>query len=149
MNKFQEISKIADIHVKRIESSKQHLTRLFPINSKTINTLQEEDLAWLDMLINRFEKLQDLIGAKLIDIFLEEKGETIENLSVLDKINKLERLKIIENSQLWQKMREARNHIAHEYPDSPMLTARYLNQIFELTPKLLDIYNQLKNRYIK
>lgn len=64
----------------------------------------------------------------------------------LDKINKLERLGIIENVELWKEMRDARNHIAHEYPDHPELTALYLNKVFDLAPKLLKFFDTIKNK---
>jgi hypothetical protein len=143
MNKFQEIMKIADIHVARIQSAIHNIGHLFPINATKLKALTENELVWIDLLIHRFGKLQDLIGAKLINIFLEAQIEDINGLTMLDKVNKLERLNIIENTQLWKNMREVRNHIAHEYPDHPEIMVRYINQIFELTPKLLEILHNI------
>ena len=146
MTESNEIIKIADIHEKRIKSALKHIQNLFPINAQIVENLSEEDLAWIDLLINRFGKLQDIIGAKIIDLFLEAEQENVESLTILDKVNKLERLGLIEDAELWKEMRRARNHVAHEYPDTPSLMVKYLNQIFELTPKLLIIFTNIKNR---
>ena len=96
------------------------------------------------MLVSRFGKLQDLIGSKIIDLFFEGQGENIDNFTALDKINKLEKIGIIEDSEIWKEMRKVRNHISHESPDNPELTAKYLNQIVDMVPQLIEILNRLK-----
>lgn len=146
MTECNEILKVADIHVTRINSALKHIQHLFPMNVQLLENLSEEDLAWIDLLINRFGKLQDIIGTKLIDFFLEAQQENVDGLTTLDKINKLERLGLIEDAELWKEMRRTRNHIAHEYPETPLLMVKYLNQIFELTPKLLIIFINIKDR---
>lgn len=146
MTEFNEIMKIADIHEKRIKSALKHLKHLFPINVEILENFSEEDLAWIDLLINRFGKLQDIMGSKIIDLFLEAQQENVENLTILDKINKLERLGLIEDAELWKEMRRTRDHIAHEYPDTPSLMVKYLNQIFELTSKIIVILTNIKSR---
>ena len=147
-NKLHEIFKIANIHVDRIKLALQHIGNLFPVSASMIVNMGENDIVWIELFISRFGKLQDLIGTKLINIFLEENQENIEQLTMLDKINKLERFGIIENIELWKEIRAIRNHIAHDYPNAPELTAKYLNQLFNLTPKLLDILDKIKNKMI-
>jgi hypothetical protein len=146
MNELNEMIKIADIHIARITSAINHIGHLFPIEAEAVKNMNENDLVWVELLINRFGKLQDFMGAKIIDAFLEMHEENISNLTMLDKIHKLEKLEIIEDAELWKEMRRARNHMAHEYPDKPEIVAKYMNQIFYLTPKLLRIVYTLKNR---
>lgn len=146
MNKLEEILKIAQIHVSRIERAIFHINDLFPIDAIMIQTINEQQMVWIDLLVNRFGKLQDLLATKLIDVFLEIHQENIENLTMIDKLNKLERFGIITNAQLWSKMRQVRNHIAYEYPDAPALQAKYLNEIFQLTPQLLKILDNIKSK---
>jgi len=147
--KVNEIFKIANIHADRIKLALQHIGNLFPITASVVANMGENDLVWIELFVVRFGKLQDLIGAKLINIFLEEQQESNEQLTILDKINILEKLGIIESSELWKEMRAIRNHVAHEYPDAPELTAKYLNQLFNLTPQLLDILDKLKKKMLK
>lgn len=144
MNKLDEIIKIADIHVSRIQSAMKRMRYLFPISGKRVGELLEEELVWLELLVSRFGKLQDLIGSKIIDLFFEGQGENIDNFTALDKINKLEKIGIIEDSEIWKEMRKVRNHISHESPDNPELTAKYLNQIVDMVPQLIEILNRLK-----
>lgn len=64
-----------------------------------------------------FGKLQDKIGAKLFKQVLYELREIDEfSLSMIDVLHKLEVLDIIENIEQWDKLREIRNILAHEYP---------------------------------
>ena len=141
-----EIIKIGDIHLNRINSAMRHINNLFPMTSQIMHSLSEENIAWIDLLINRFGKLQDIIGTKIIDLFLEKQQESNHDLTILDKINKLERLGLIESADLWKEMRRVKNNIAHEYPDHPEIMANQLNRIFSLTPQLLKIYSDLKSR---
>jgi hypothetical protein len=64
-----------------------------------------------------FGKLQDKIGAKLFKQVLYELREIDEfSLTMIDVLHKLERLEIIENIEQWDRLREIRNILAHEYP---------------------------------
>ena len=146
MNKVEEIIKVADIHEARIKQAIERIGHLFPVNAITVENITLSDFSWLEVLVNRFGKLQDLIGSKLVNEFLVVMKEYADKLTMLDKLNKLERFEVIESVDLWEDMRKARNQIAHEYPDKPALMAKYLNQIYDLTPKLLDIYNSLKEK---
>jgi hypothetical protein len=146
MNKITEIIKIADIHATRMRYAITKLGNFFPISELKMSNISEQDFLLLELLVNRFSKLQDFIGAKLIDAFLESKGELINNMTMIDKINKLEKLNIIDNANLWFKMREIRNHLAHEYPDHPEITAKYLNQVFNLAPELLSWFENIKDK---
>lgn len=141
-----EIIKIADIHAARIQMALNDLKEILPFDQNKISTIEKQNLLLIELLVSRFGQLQDLLGTKLIDIFLQEQAENIDGLSMLDKIHKLERLEIIEDAEIWKEMRQARNHAVHEYPDHPELTADYLNQLVALTPQLLEILNRIKVR---
>lgn len=144
MSNFNQMIRIADIHAERIRLAIDNTRHLFPIDETTVIKMRADDLAWTELLLSRFGKLQDFIGAKIIDAFFEINFENTSNLTILDKVHRLEKLEILE-AQTWKDMRETRNHIAHEYPDQPELTARYLNQIYELAPMLLTILDNIKN----
>ena len=149
MNKLDEVMKIADIHVNRIELALFKLRDIFPLNEKKLLNFSEEELMLVEFLISRFSKLQDYIGRILINFVLKYTGDYEDRMTMIDKLNKLEKLGIIESVAMWEEMRDARNHIAHEYPDKPALTARYLNQIFDLTPELLKILDNIKAHFIR
>ena len=146
MSKLNQMIKIAEIHADRIKIALNALLDIVPFDAYKVENLSQEELLLTDFLVHRFGKLQDLLGHKIIDEFLEYIGEYRANLSMLDKINKLERLEIIEDSTLWREMRNIRNHITHEYPEHPELTAFDLNKIVDLAPVLLRILENIKIR---
>ena len=146
MNTLNEMIKIAEIHIDRITLATEALKKIFPLDADKAARLNQQELLWVELLVSRFAKLQDFLGKTLIDSFLSSIGEYTDNATMIDKINLLERLEIIESAELWKAMREAGNHISHEYPEHPELTARYLNQIFDLAPKLLSILDKIKHK---
>jgi hypothetical protein len=146
MTELNEMLKIADIHVDRIQMALTKIHNFLPLTKEKIIGISEEELLLTDFLVYRVGKLQDLLGTKIIDQFLMSLDEYAANLSMIDKINKLERLGIIEHADLWKEMRLARNHTAHEYPGHPELTVQYLHEVIRLAPKLIDILNKIKIR---
>ena len=117
---------------------------IFPIDVEKFNNLKEEEFLFIELLVNRFSKLQDFIGTKLIDSFFEIKAEIVSNMTMIDKINRLERLGVIKHTSLWVQMIEVRNHLVHEYPNHPEITIRYINQVFELSSELLHMLDSIK-----
>ncbi|WPY01084.1 RPE1 domain containing protein [Candidatus Trichorickettsia mobilis] len=121
-------------------------------------------------------------------------GKNVEQMSLIDKINELQKLAIIDrpfsklasergfegdtehktaayfwvredlstgstykssaevefgersNAYDWQSMTEIRNHLTHEYPDQPEITAKYLNIMHTLTPALVQCLEKIKER---
>ena len=77
-----------------------------------------EKIKTIDTFIYRFIKLQDMMGDKLFRIFLDELGEYKDNMSLIDVLDKLEKLNLIDNSQQWMEYRKLRNKLTHEYPSN-------------------------------
>jgi hypothetical protein len=146
MSTFDDMIRIAEIHASRINMAMVGLAKLFPLEESKVIHLSDQDIMYIELLISRFSKLQDYLGRQVINAFLKMVGDYEDNLTMLDKIHKLERLNIIEKAEIWEEMREARNHIAHEYPDKPALTAIYLNKIFLLAPQLLKLLDNIKEK---
>lgn len=146
MNKFWQLIDIADIHANRLTMALEKLKGVFPISPIAVEKMQDEQLLLTEMLTSRFAKLQDFIGNKLVDAFLGLKGEVTANLSMIDKLNKLERLDIIFSSENWLKSRELRNHLAQEYPGHPEITAKFLNEVYQMAPDLLSLFKNMKDK---
>ena len=144
MNQINEMIKIATIHVEKIQLALKNIEDSFPINGSKITDLSEKEMLFIELLINRFAKLQDYLGRTLINEFLKKTKDYEDQMTMIDKINKIEKLGIIESSELWDDMRKARNHIAHEYPDYPELSAMYLNQIFTMAPALIGVFEKIR-----
>ncbi len=93
-----------------------------------------------------FGKLQDKIGAKLFKQVLYEIKE-IDTFShtMIDVLNMLERLNILENISEWEKLRELRNILAHEYPFEIEERVENIALALEGFEELRSIYGKLKS----
>ncbi len=145
---IQEILKIADIHASRIQMALYQLSKRLPFSGVKVQNFTDQDILLTELLVNRFAKLQDLLGAKIFPLFLIKVGENIDTLTMIDKLNLLEKLGIIESKDLWMDMRKARNAASHEYPDEYALMAEYLNNIVVFTSKLLEILKKIREKII-
>lgn len=141
-----DYSKIADIHADRLNTAIVKTHQLFPIAATTLHTLNPENLAFLDMITNRFGKLQDIIGAKILPLILELLGET-DPTSFIDKLNRLEKLNIINSASWWMELREIRNQITHDYPNNYEQLASDFNKLILFAHELLKVWANLK-KYI-
>jgi hypothetical protein len=144
MNNLTEALKIADIHANRIQYAKKNLQHYFPITPEKVTALKIDEIAMFELFTNRFAKLQDLMGNKIFTLLLIASGEQADEMSFIDKINKLEKLKIIDSAQEWLMMRQVRHHLSHEYPEHPELTSQFLNQAYTLSEKILTLLNKIK-----
>lgn len=107
-----------------------------------------DELGLLELMKNRFAKLQDAIGGKIFPLVLKILQEYRPEESFLDRLHKLERLNIIESIELWNRFREVRNSIAHDYPETSAVTVAALNECESLCTVLILFWNQLK-KYIE
>ena len=93
-----------------------------------------------------YSKIQDKIGAKLFKKFLYTINE-IDSLDIpmIDVLNILEKLNILKRDE-WERLREIRNSIAHEYPYN--IQERIENIIMALDgyKSLKQIYKNIKAR---
>lgn len=136
---LKEAIKIAKVHAERIKYALQNLEAYFPLSAKDIEKMPGEKLAYCELYTSRFCKLQDLMGSKIFTLLLEvtEEEGTVDTMTFIDKLNKLEKLELIESADEWKEMRRIRNHISHEYPDNYSLMAKYLNEVYNIGPRLL------------
>lgn len=85
-------------------------------------------------------KIQDRVGGKLFRLALshwrEDEGDT---LTMLDVLHRLERLRIIDSVETWDKLREIRNALTHEYPDDVVARLDTLRLALTGYPKLKEI----------
>ena len=92
----------------------------------TVLIVQTLDASWLEdysnqRIVNSFLfnyiKIQDKLGASLFRKLLFSLREiNNENLPMIDILNLLEKLEIIPSVASWDRLREIRNVITHEYP---------------------------------
>jgi hypothetical protein len=138
-NYFQEAHK----HIELIEESLEVLNPKIPIED--YNSLNQLERFALNALIFRFSKLQDLIGAKIFRNYLDFSGFNIAQKSFFDILREIEKEGIVDIDS-WSELRELRNKIAHEYPESINLFVQKSGLLIEISDRLEQKYNEIKQK---
>ncbi len=116
-----------------------------PINEEMVKDLISENVEILDSIAYRFAKFQDTLG-KILKLWFALKGESVDNLTIIDVINLAEKTDFSINKEIWWQTRNLRNRLSHEYEKEYAKIAIVLNDIYEFYPKLEKILNELKKR---
>ena len=107
-----------------------------------------EKIKTIDSFIYRFIKLQDMMGDKLFRVFLDKFGEYKDNMSLVDVLDRLEKLEIIDDGSKWMEYRKIRNRLTHEYPNNEA-------EVIEGIKVAMDIFDDIEciflniQRYLK
>lgn len=109
----------ADRHLLVLEAALQDWRRSPATELKELEA-DHNRLRLLDQLIFRFTKLQDAIGQRLVPATLAVLSEPYEDWSMIDRLNRLEKLGYLEVDD-WLSWRATRNRLAHEYPEQDAL----------------------------
>jgi len=117
------------------------------LSAATLADLDDDAVQDIDQFVLRFGKLQDVLGTRLFPVLLDVLQEPYEDRPMLDKLNRLEKLGLLESTEAWEKLRALRNHFAHEYPDEPALRAAYLNQGFDAAASIETILQRIGQRF--
>ena len=79
---------------------------------------------WLDQSAYRFMKLQDSLGEKVLPGLLDLTQDPLPpDAPFAQKLQRLERLRVVPSAEAWRVLREVRSALAHDYPDQPALQA--------------------------
>ena len=135
---------ICDIHAQRLSDALEYVEKLFPLTPQKFEDLQVNDFAFLDLMSNRFSKLQDTIGRKLFPLILMALNDHEETDSFIDRLHKLEKLNILKDPSFWDRMRKVRNEIAHDYPENSNKKVLKIKHCFDASLELLSLWKDLK-----
>ena len=133
-----------DKHLLRMDEAIRDMRPIAPLTKEKYEMLSDGDVRCMDQFVYRFSKFQDVMGAKLFRYILEWLQEDVSTFSMIDILNRLERLKIIDDAKEWQYIRELRNAIAHDYPLDEGEVIESLNELFNRQENLRKIYFRLK-----
>ncbi len=145
---LQWYKKTGDLHTKRMNTALINSKHLLPISTEIIKNLKDIDIAWLDSATNRFAKLQDLISTKIFPLIIKILGQEIPLQTFIDKLNKLEKYDFLPSADDWCDMREIRNSLAHEYPETEEETVKELNEVFDAINFLTEYWQELSQKLI-
>ena len=105
-----------------------------------------ENVRIVNSFLFNFSKLQDKIGAKLFRQALYAMQEINDmNLPMVEILSILEKLDIVQ-MQEWQKLREIRNILAHEYPYDVQERIENIHLALQGFVILETIFERLKSR---
>ena len=129
-----------ELHFERARDTYNEIQ--FFLDALEADTLNKEQIKTIDAFIFRYIKIQDLIGDKLFKEFLMCVEDYSSNMTMLDVVNKLEKIEILDSALTWFSYRSLRNTLTHEYPNN---RAEIILGIL----KALSIFNQLHFIYQK
>lgn len=95
----------------------------------------------LDAFVSRFCRLQDTLGDKLLPTYLRMQLEPIG--TVLDNLNRAEKLGLIASVADWIEARNLRNSLVHEYTEDMDLLRQSILRALELVPMLEAVTKKL------
>lgn len=145
--KLKKIFNECDKHIIRINSSSLKMKSNIPLNENKYLNLTDNEVEYIDQFLFRFSKLQDAIGDKLFKTILLYLDEKIENKPFIDILNKLEKLELLDDVNVWRRLRDDRNELAHNYDDDPNETSIIINKLYNKKGILIDFYKKIKHFY--
>jgi uncharacterized protein with HEPN domain len=89
----------------------------------------------IDAFVSRFGRLQDTVADKLLPALLAALGE--KTSSMLDNLDRVERLGLLKSADEWMTMRNLRNQMVHEYMEDTLILAKALQTSHEFVPALV------------
>ncbi len=135
----------AKTHIDKIQKANRVLKEVMPVDITTLENLSEQQQDKLDILVFRFSKLQDLLGDKIFRNILEYSGFNVQQ-SFVKLLSELEKEGILDLNQ-WIELRNARNKIAHEYPDNKDSLTSSINFIYQHSDYLIELTDRLERYF--
>ncbi|MBV5302760.1 MAG: hypothetical protein JZU70_00920 [Chlorobium sp.] len=115
-----------------------------PLRLEEYRHLDDVEASFVDQLIFRFSKLQDVLDENVFPSILLLSGEEVKRKTFLDILNRLEELGVV-NKVTWLKLREVRNEVAHEYSFNADQLIDSINVVFTATDEFITVYNSVKS----
>ena len=125
--RFQDAWEECLKHLKHARHALDSLAPVLPLDGLTLNSLDLEGVQDVDQLVLRYSKLQDCMGSRLFPALLKVLMEPMEERPMLDKLHRLEKMRVLPSVNRWQELREIRNAFDHDYPEDDGVKAAALN----------------------
>jgi hypothetical protein len=144
-DKLKKSIAVCNRHKNYLTFALEQTADLFPVTPEKYNNLTQNQVSFLDQMIYRFSKLQDMIGHRVFQALLESLGEDIESMAFKDMLLRLEKLRILPSANEWMELREIRNLVSHEYPEDMDKLITGLNLLQLQAWRLMEIFSGLLN----
>lgn len=134
-------------HLDRLHESHSRLRELHPFTETSLKSIDKEAVLYLDQFIYRFTKLQDSMARRLLPSLYSLLEADTEPKPFLDVLGRLEQLNVISSVETWQRFRNLRNNLAHDYPESLQQTALTINELIETWKDLESMFTGACDAY--
>lgn len=141
--------KECEAHLDRLRHGAAVLADVFPLTEERLSALKDEKLAHLDQFIYRFTKLQDSMARRLLPSLYTYLENDTRPQPFIDILNRLEQLDVITDAASWQRFRNLRNNLAHDYPESRGQTIATLNELFDSWRELEAMFDKARGQFEK
>jgi predicted nucleotidyltransferase len=132
-------------HKIRIEKSYAKVKEIFPLSAPRYINLSDDEIEAIDQYLFRFSKLQDTLGKRVFRLIVSEYEDNTDEMTFIDILYRLEKIGILDDANIWKKLRDVRNDISHQYDDEPQEMAEALNNIFAYKDELIAIFDKIEN----
>jgi phytoene dehydrogenase-like protein len=136
-------------HIYHLEHALKTIEPFLPVTAAYIATQTDEQIQSWDQFVLRFTKLQDTLGARFYPALLSYLQEPCATQAMLDKLNRLEKLGLLDRASDWNALRSIRNQFAHDYPQDAGLKASYLNEAIAAVQIFKDAMNKAEDFMLK
>lgn len=122
--------------MRHLEYSRNRLA--YPISS--VDILDEAELESVSALVERFGKLQDLLGNVFREMLVLS-GEDATDMN--DVLSRLEKVGVLDSADDWRALRTLRNLGAHDYDVNDLGKSAFVNEVAKQAAKLDSIAGQV------
>ena len=144
-DKLKKSIAVCNRHKQYLTFALEQTADLFPVTPAKYENLTQIQISFIDQMIYRFSKLQDMLGHRVVQALLEHLGEDTETMVFKDMLLRLEKLRILPSASEWMELREIRNLVSHEYPEDLDKLITGLNLLRSQAWRLMEIYNGILN----
>ena len=140
-----QLLSITDKEAQHLEGVIQRLLSILPDNEKQLKEkLNDPQLIdTLESFNAKFSRMQDTIADKLLPVFLKTAGE--QTGTVIENLNRAEKLLLITNVQVWLIARGLRNKLVHEYIEDPHELLEAVNLARQFVAELIETQKTIKS----
>lgn len=110
--------------------------RRLPYPLESLAALDDAALESVSALLERFGKLQDMLGSAFREI-VSLSGEDATDMN--DVLSRLEKVGVLSSADDWRMLRALRNLGADEYDETEEAKTRFINEVAERAAELIEL----------
>lgn len=126
--------------VRRLAHHLEYSRNRLPYPISSVDVLDDAELESVSALVERFGKLQDLLGNVFREMLVLS-GEDTTDMN--DVLSRLEKVGVLDSADDWRALRMLRNLGAHDYDVNDLGKSAFVNEVAMRSGKLVRIAGQV------